>query len=78
MWKTNTYNAIIKFCEEYGVKYSCYAYTGIAASLLKNGKTLHHGFGLPIKFNGNGVCSSIIDGSFAYGELVNSLVMFID
>ena len=76
--KTYTYNAIIKFCEEYGVKYSCYAYTGIAASLLKNGKTLHHGFGLPIKFNGNGVCSSIIDGSFAYGELVNSLVMFID
>ena len=38
--KTYTYNAIIKFCEEYKIKYNCYAYTGIAASPLKKLKNI--------------------------------------
>ena len=71
-------NSIIKFCEEYKIKYNCYAYTGIAASLLKKGTTLHHGFGLPIKFNTTGICSSIIEGTFAYRQLIETNVMFID
>ena len=50
--KTYTYNRIIQYCKKRGIIISCFAYTGIAASLLEDGKTLHSGFGIPLSNTG--------------------------
>ena len=53
------------------------AYTGIAATLLINGRTIHNRFGFPGKFNKE-TTSSIRINSKAAEEIKNTMVFIID
>ena len=75
--KTYLYNTIMRYCDCTNISYLCFAHTGIAASLLKNGKTLHAGFGLPLNYN-NVITTSLVVGSSEYEEVRNAKVIFID
>jgi hypothetical protein len=46
--KTTVFNTIYNRCRSRGDSVVCAAYTGVAASLLPDGKTLHSAFGLPV------------------------------
>ena len=75
--KTFLYNSIILFCEKYNIQYLCFAHTGIAAGLLKNGTTLHSGFGIPLNLTGNAT-SSIAKDSPEEHKIKNCKVIIID
>ena len=76
--KNTRMGEIIKFCEQFNISFKCFAFTGIAASLLKKGQTLHQGFGLPLKFKPNGNVTWIPEGSISEKELISTEVIFID
>jgi PIF1-like helicase len=46
--KTTTFNVVFNRSKSRGDEVVCAAYTGVAAALLPNGKTLHSAFGLPV------------------------------
>ena len=75
--KTYTYNKIIKYCERRGIGISCYAYTGIAASLLHEGKTLHSGFSLPLNQDVS-LRNNVKRNSIQWQRLENTNVILID
>ncbi|XP_025018654.1 uncharacterized protein LOC112539989 [Tetranychus urticae] len=55
--KTWIYNCLIDFIVGSGLTVVPVAWTGIAATLLKNGRTAHTKFGLPLSFNETSVSS---------------------
>ena len=58
--KTYLYNILIQYLRSQGNKVLAYATTGIAADLLAGGRTMHSGFGLPLKMLDNSTSSMII------------------
>jgi RecG-like helicase len=49
--KTFVYKVVYDILSSIGIKVVCMAYTGVAAALLPNGKTLHSALGLPVPLN---------------------------
>ena len=49
--KTYLYNVLSSFCESRGFKLSMSAWTGVATTLLRKGKTVHSTFKLPLYAN---------------------------
>lgn len=55
--KTYLYNVIINYCVLNNILYLPIAFTGIAASLLKNGRTVHSQFRIPFDFDDKSTCN---------------------
>jgi hypothetical protein len=55
--KTMCYNTIISTCRSRGVNVASSAWTGIAATLLKDGRTIHNLFKLPVPVLDTSVCN---------------------
>lgn len=57
--KTTLYRSIIDACKTLGLSARVYATTGIAATLMPGGLTVHRGFGLPLNMNHQSVSNFI-------------------
>ncbi|XP_044745405.1 uncharacterized protein LOC123307240 [Coccinella septempunctata] len=66
--KTHLYNTILSYCSSRQIACLAVAFTGIAALLLKNGKTVHSAFKLPLDLDGDSR-SSIMAQSQEAAEL---------
>lgn len=75
--KTTVYKEIQHFCREKNLKAYCFASTGIAATLLDGGQTVHRGFGLPVPMDSDSL-SKIIPGTYLANILKYSDVLMID
>ena len=75
--KTFTYRAICHLILSLKKKYSCSAPTGIAATLLPEGQTIHSRFGLPVPLLSDS-CSRIKPNTKAAKELIETDIFIID
>ncbi|XP_045468086.1 uncharacterized protein LOC123676313 [Harmonia axyridis] len=75
--KTFIYNALLEYCEILRIPAIAVAFTGIAALLLKNGRTVHSTFRLPLDFNAD-TRSSITVQSEEAGYLRNLQLIIWD
>ncbi|KIH61442.1 hypothetical protein ANCDUO_08287 [Ancylostoma duodenale] len=74
--KTYTLNALIAALEKEGRRVLTTASTGIAATLLKNGRTAHSTFSLPVKQLHNRSVANV-DAASAMGQLLNAVDVII-
>jgi hypothetical protein len=73
--KTMVYNTLISCCRSQGVKVASSAWTGIAATLLTGGRTVHNLFKLPVPILDTSVCS--VTPTSEYAEFLRSVAVFI-
>ena len=75
--KTYLYNFLSNYFEGRGVKISMSAWTGVAATLLRKGKTVHSTFKIPL--NANSESSSLMKrDSEAFENLMQTSIFIID
>ena len=73
--KTMCYNTLIAWCRGNGIKIASSAWTGIAATLLKGGRTCHNLFKLPVPILDNSVCR--VAPTSKHADFLRSVNMFI-
>ncbi|XP_047136706.1 uncharacterized protein LOC124813547 [Hydra vulgaris] len=73
--KTFTYNYLIAETSSRGIKSATAAWTGIAATLLKNGSTLHGLFKLPVPILDNSTCN--ITPNSIHGHFLSQVSLFL-
>ena len=73
--KTMIYNTLLSYCRSQGIKVAPRAYTGIAATLLSGGRTVHNLFRLPVPILETSVCN--IAPTSGHAEMLRSVTMFI-
>ena len=73
--KTTVYNTLIASCRGDGVKVVASAFTGIAATLLAGGRTLHNLFKLPVPILDTSTCS--VAPNSKHAEYLRSVTLFI-
>ena len=73
--KTRCYNTLISWCRGQGFKVAPSAWTGIAATLLKGGRTCHSLFKLPVPILDNSTCN--VSPTSHLADLLTSFHMFI-
>jgi hypothetical protein len=73
--KTMCYNTLISWCRGQGKKVASTAWTGIAATLLKGGRTCHNLFKLPVPILDTSVCN--VSPTSTHAEFLRSMDMFI-
>ena len=69
------YNTLISWCRGRGIKVASTAYTGIAATLLKGGRTCHNLFKLPVPITETSVCR--VSPTSPDADFLRSVSMFI-
>ena len=73
--KTMVYNTLISCCRSRGIKVAPSAWTGIAATLLSGGRTVHTLFRLPVPILETSVCN--IAPTSSHADFLRSVTMFI-
>ena len=73
--KTFTYNYLIKELKGRGIKVATAAYTGIAATLLSGGRTLHSLFKLPVPILDTSTCN--VAPTSAHAEMLRNIGLFL-
>jgi hypothetical protein len=73
--KTMVYNAIIAHCRSEGITVAPTAWTGIAATLLAGGRTVHNLFKLPVPIVETSICH--ISPASVHATFLRSITMFI-
>ena len=73
--KTMVYNTLIAICRCRGVKVAPCAWTGIAATLLTGGRTVHNLFKLPVPIIDTSVCN--VSPTSKHAAFLKSITMFI-
>ena len=73
--KTFVYNTLLAYCLSIGVKSAASAWTGIAATLLTNGRTTHNLFKLPVPITDT--CSSNVSPTSKHLEALRTTSLFI-
>lgn len=73
--KTMCYNTLITFFRSQGAKVASSAYTGIAATLLKGGRTVHNLFKLPVPILDTSVCN--VKPTSSHADYLRSVSLFI-
>ena len=73
--KTLLYNTIIAFCRGKGINIAAAAWTGIAATLLQGGQTMHSLFKLPVPILDTSVC--IISPTSTYAQRLRETDVFV-
>jgi hypothetical protein len=73
--KTMCYNTLISWCRGQGIKIASSAWTGIAATLLKGGRTCHNLFKLPVPILDTSVCR--VSPTSSHAEVLRSVTVFI-
>ena len=73
--KTMVYNTLISFCRSQGIKVAPSAWTGIAATLLSGGRTVHALFKLPVPILDTSVCN--VTPTSSHAAFLRSVTMFI-
>ena len=69
------YNTIISWCRGQGIQVASSAWTGIAATLLKGGRTCHHLFKLPVPILDTSVC--LVSPTSKHADYLRSITIFI-
>ena len=73
--KTMCYNTLISYCRSQGVKVASTSWTGIAATLLRGGRTCHNLFKLPVPIVDTSVCH--VSPTSSHAEVLRSVTLFI-
>ena len=73
--KTTAYNTLIASCRGDGVKVAASAFTGIAATLLAGGRTVHNLFKLPVPILDTSTCN--VTPTSKHAEYLRSVSLFI-
>ena len=73
--KTMVYNTLISLFRTRGITVAPSAWTGIAATLLSGGRTVHSLFKLPIPVDDTATCN--VTPSSSHAEMLRSVTMFI-
>ena len=73
--KTMVYNTLISYCRSQGIKVAPSAWTGIAATLLSGGRTVHALFKLPVPILDTSVCN--VTPTSSHAAFLRSVTMFI-
>ena len=73
--KTMCYNTLISWCRGHRIKVASSAWTGIAATLLKGGRTCHNLFKLPVPILDTSVCH--VTPTSKHADFLRSVSMFI-
>ena len=73
--KTMVYNTLISFCRSQGIRVAPSAWTGIAATLLSGGRTVHALFKLPVPILDTSVCN--VTPTSSHAAFLRSVTMFI-
>jgi hypothetical protein len=73
--KTMCYNTLISWCRGQGIKIASSAWTGIAATLLKGGRTCHNLFKLPVPILDTSVCK--VSPTSSHADFLRSVTVFI-
>ena len=74
--KTTFYKYLAAYCEEQSIRYTCVASTGIASTLLPNGKTAHSAFKLPLNLNESSISSMNINSKSARNLKETKLIIW--
>lgn len=75
--KTTVYRKIIASCKEMNLSARVFATTGIAATLLEGGKTVHTGFGIPVPCEKDSISMINLESAQA-DDLRKAAVLMID
>ena len=73
--KTMCYNTLVSWCRGRGITVASTAYTGIAATLLKGGRTCHNLFKLPVPILDTSVCR--VSPASQHADFLRSITMFV-
>ncbi|KAK7089794.1 hypothetical protein V1264_024238 [Littorina saxatilis] len=73
--KTMVYNTLISTCRSQHIKVAASAWTGIAATLLSGGRTVHNLFKLPVPILDTSTCN--VSPTSSHAEYLRSVKLFI-